>query len=297
MSGTKNSFSDLKTASAMEVAWYRKVAHSASNAVSSHFVKEEDYKEFGKAALVNASNAVGIMSTGATIAAAAGSTAAFALAMSGPQAGITLGLIGIGLLVYEASSDREKAHNELLPFVWTLIDDVPPPTFTEDTLKTACGAATTLLDDGKAQFKLLKSKYDERHLAFKRLFDQVAADTGSINSLATQMRDSLKIRNMTLYKSLESKRSKLIDKRAEDIKVGLASGGAIFEFVRRCCHVSNYLQAPHILGLGIKEKIANGSVIGKPREADFFAGTSLADARKMFKDLDDLMKANRIPLR
>jgi hypothetical protein len=296
MPGTTNAFSALKTASAIEVSWYRKVGHSASNAFQSHFV-DDDVKEFSKAAFVNANNAVGIMSTSATIAAAAGSTAAFALAMSGPQAGITLGLIGIALLVYEASSDREKAHNELLPFVWTLIDDVPPPTFTEDTLKTACGAATTLLDDGKAQFKLLKSKYDERHLAFKRFFTELAADTAKINDLANQMKTNSRAGNMKLYNSQRSNRNALIDKRAEDIKVGLASGGAIFEFVRRCCHVSNYLQAPHILGLGIKEKIAQGSVIGKDREADFFAGTSLADARKMFRDLDKLMTDNGIPLR
>jgi hypothetical protein len=296
MPGTTNAFSALKTASAIEVSWYRKVGHSASNAFKSHFV-DDDYKEIGKAAFVNANNAVGIMSTSATIAAAAGSTAAFALALSGPQAGITLGLIGIGLLVYEASSDREKAHNDLLPFVWTLIDDVAPPTFTEDTLKTACGAATTLLDDGKAQFKLLKSKYDERQLAFKLFFTELAADTAKINDLSDQMRISGRARDMKLYKSLASKQNALIDKRAEAVKVSLASGGAIFEFVRRCCHVSNYLQAPHILGLGIKEKIDQGSVIGKDREADFFAGTSLAEARKMFKDLDKLMTDNRIPLR
>ena len=40
-------------------------------------------------------------------------------------------------------------------------------------------------------------------------------------------------------------------------------GGAIFQFVRRCSHTGNYLQAPHIMHLAIVEQLTPGKVVGQ----------------------------------
>jgi hypothetical protein len=275
----------------------RRVFHSATNYFSSI-----DRSSFGfsnaSTQVVNAAStfagtaggvaggiALGLSATAASAVVGAG----FLAAVAGPQVAVTAAVVGLALLVKGTYSNREGAHKSLTKYVWNLVDDVPPTQgviFTQKGLEDAADAATTLLDDGKNQIKLLGTKLQASQIKF-------AALNNRIQLLMTQF---LKEKDI-MDKLPPSRRSQLIGMQRAKVAELYAelenvwaketkSGGAIFEYVRRCSHTGNYLQAPHIVALAMKEKHSPGSVIGVA-QPDYFLGSTLAtNSRNAFTTLE-----------
>ena len=283
----KNKFSEYKSSETnIEIGWWRKTGHSASNWFSARGT--EDAWDNVKTGASAANNAVGVMGTAAAAGAWAGSTVGFVTAMSGPQAGVVLGVVAIGLLVKEAYSNREAAHKKLAPYVWTFVDDEPPKPFgTEKELQDICSAAATLLEDGKNQFKIMHSKYSEKQQKFKQFITDYEASLGKINRAA----DELKLlRGKAAEAAARQRLNNVVKSHNELWEKASAVEGTMFEYVRRCCHVGHYLQASAILNLGVQETLFPGSVVGKqPKDyfPDFFKGTKFEPAREMFKKMSD----------
>src|ERR1700678_1727954 len=134
-----NMFSGLMTD---DVGHLRRVAHSAKN-----YFQTVHMNPFGDHSSVNldnmtsvggqAMNVLGVVAGSAAIgfATTAVATGAFAAAVAGPQAAVTLGVISIAMALKSAYSNREKSHKTLSKYVYNMVDDVPPPHFTDATLK------------------------------------------------------------------------------------------------------------------------------------------------------------------
>lgn len=298
----ENIFSVLKSDDNIAVSNFRRVRHSASNYFSSI-----DRSSFtGRNVVTQVINGVGqvggvLGGVAGGIALGAGTVvvgAGFLAAVSGPQVAVTAAVIGIALLVMATYSNREAAHKELSPYMWTLVDDKPPaiePTSSLEHLTKAAGAAATLMDDGKSQIKLLGNKLQAAEVRFRQVTvtittahnDYVAAQTELAN-IAPMMASAAK--NVRL-RAAESKLQRAKDTVTSTWDNETKAGGAIHQYVRRSVHTSNYLQASHIISLAMKEKLAPGSVVGKPVQ-DFFKDIDLAkNCRKSFSDLSDLYKA------
>lgn len=296
-----NVFSDLKAgATLLHSSWRfpalsspgRRVTSSASNFARGAFQRMTQGPAIGRArtagnaVLEGGSNALGVMSTGASVAAAVGCTVAFTAAMSGPQAGIALGLIGLAVMAKNSYSNREAAHDVIQPYVWTLVDTKAPKAFPSGTeLDTLVGACMALQDDGKSQFELLEQKYNQRRVIFETHMKKITD--------AIQERDRLNGLQLAGGGTIshDTEMDKLERKAIELYRDGIKPGGPIWEFVRRCCHMSNYLQAPAIIAIGVKQKLVPGSAndydfSGK----DFFANSNLAGIREMFFKIDDILK-------
>lgn len=287
-----------------DVSNFRRVRHSFGNYFSSI-----DRSSFGfsnsatqvvdKASLFagTAGGVAGAVVIGMGEAAVAGiAGAGFLAACAGPQVAITAAVVGLALFVKGTYSNRESAHKELLNFSWNLVDDVPPTKgvlFTDTTLKEACDAATTLLDDGKSQIKLLGSKLQAAQTKFNKLNQDIEAaviryqtETVALAGLPpTVMQNRSSVTNPAIaltQAKLAKMRTEVEGLWAKESK----PGGAIFEYVRRCSHTSNYLQAPHLVALAMREKFNPGSVIGKP-QPDYFTGSVMAtQMRESFTKLE-----------
>jgi hypothetical protein len=199
-------------------------------------------------------------------------------ACAGPQVAITAAVIGLALLVKGAYSNREAAHKALRAYTWNLVDDVPPVSgviFDEKGLKAAADAATTLLDDGKNQIKLLGSKLQAAQTKFEALNIKIEAFVPRFEMAKTASpgtRDAAK--------------RKVRDEALSMWKKESVAGGIIFEYVRRCSHTGNYIQAAHILALAMKESHTPGSVVGVA-QPDYFANSAvLAKSRATFKAIE-----------
>src|SRR4051812_11990334 len=105
-------FSKYKDPSKIKVSVFRKVGHSASNKFSAM-----TKKDVAMSVVDRANPAVTAVTVGVSIGIAAGSTAAFAVAMSGPGAGIALGIVGIALAAKAMYSNREAAHTAITPYM------------------------------------------------------------------------------------------------------------------------------------------------------------------------------------
>lgn len=202
-----------------------------------------------------------------------------------------------------------------------------------EDLDAASSAALTLLDDGKNQIKLLGSKFEEAQAKFKTVNLDVEKNYNAVfwlinkkSILDTDISKNLveirNIQNQLSRKSgdrdanmLKSKLSGLSEKilnirkqrgqLTEEIDIKLLNnkllwnkesrpGGVIFQYIRRCSHTGNYMQAAHIVSLAMQERFSPGSVVGKS-QPDFFSEVSFAqNLRAMFTRLD-LEYALRIP--
>lgn len=287
-----------------EIGHGRRVLHSATNYFSSI-----DRTSFGfsnaSTQVVNAASTfagtaggvAGAITIGMTTAAAgAVAGAGFLAAVAGPQVAVTAAVVGLALLVKGTYSNREAAHKSLTKYVWNLVDDVAPTqgvNFTMKGLEDAADAATTLLDDGKNQIKLLGSKLNASQAKF-------AALNTRIQQLVT-----LLLAEKARLDGIPASRRVLVERqtaKVHELRVELESvwtkeaktGGAIFEYVRRCSHTGNYLQAPHLVALAMKEKHSPGSVVGVP-QPDYFMGSTLATgSRNAFTTLETEYK-KRLP--
>jgi len=231
-------FSKFKNPENIKVSVFRKMRHSLTNKISS-----STKKDLGVIAIEQGSAAAGVVTFGASCAVAAGSAAAFAAAMTGPQAGVALGLLGIVLAAKAVYSDREKAHNAITPYMFSLIDDARPTPLPTDKaqLEKLGGAALTLITDGQAQVSQGQAKLTSAEAAFYAWLSSYDLITKSHNNY-------LKFRTLGHQQSVlqnEAKRQDLITKAEKP-------GGAIFDYMRRLVHFGNYMQVFEFFGKVLK---------------------------------------------
>ena len=292
---TPHRWSALKgSASLVGGSFGRRMGHSASNFFSGAYDRLMGNSAGDNAlAAAEAGNvAAGMLATAASAAAAAGCTAAFTAAMAGPQAGVTLGIIGLALLAKEAYSNREAAHDAIQPHVWSIVDNVQPasvPSF--DQLKQLAAACLTLQEDGKNQFGLIQTKYNDRYIQYVQHIKSITAQIDRRNTLnfnarngRTPLRTVERQRMLGAALEADQEAKRLIDQ-------GQKRGGDIWEFVRRCSHISNYIQASEIVALAVRtEMLTGGSVDPSFFTTDYFARSRFADARKIFFATDEIFK-------
>ncbi len=294
----ENFFSKYKsTKTALEIGRFRKVGHSASDWFSAKM--SSDKTDIFATGLSGANNAAGALATGAAVAAWAGSSAAFVAAMTGPQAAAVIGLVAIGLLVKETYSNREAAHKEIAPYVWTFVDDKPPKKFDNiEELRRICAAASTLLEDGKSQFNTMHSKYSEKEMIFRQFITVYQEKLWAIGILEKKLK--LEVKSVPANKPSDNNLLRYNIALAEEMyEKAIAVDGVISEYVRRCCHLGHYMQASAILNLGIRETLQPKSVIGQQTEnyfPDFFKNTPFEQTRLLFKRMGGHLQDFPFPL-
>lgn len=294
---TPHRFSALKGSATLTGGFFgRRVGHSASDALSGAYDRFMGGSNTDRlTAVAEAGNvSAGILATGASVAAAASCTVAFTVAMSGPQAGVTLGLIGLALLAKEAYSDREAAHNAIQPHVWSIVDNVQPATVPSfDQLKTLAAACLTLQEDGKNQLKKIQSKYEERYHNYREFIKSITREideSDKFKRLAQNSRNTMAQRTR-----LSGQAGDHLDEARRLIAAGQKPGGAIWEFVRRCSHISNYIQASEIVALAVRTELLTAGVVDpKFFRTDFFANSQFAKAREIFFATDKMFAERRL---
>jgi hypothetical protein len=278
-----------------EVSHARRVWHSTTNYFSTIDLSPSNVAAQTANTASNFAGVAGGVGGAITIqlgeAAAAGlAGAGFLAAIAGPQVAVTAAVVSVALLAKGAYSNREAAHRKLSEYVWNLIDDTAPAhgrVFSQESLDDAADAATTLLDDGKNQLKLLGTKLQSAQQKFRTVNQRFETFVQRANRLKTSpgwRTPSMRNRVLDEFRQNRDEARAVWEKEIQ-------SGGAIFEYVRRCAHTGNYLQAPHIISLALKQKISPGSVVGAT-QPDFFAGMTFAtNSRGAFTTLDAAYKS------
>ena len=280
---TNDYFAHHKTASLSGVSGRgRRVWHSLTNYVSSTDRTSFGFKSGtslgGKEVLDAGAKAVGaganVMGAVGVVALSALSSAAAIAALTGPQAAVTAGVVGIVLFAKSTYSNREAAHVELNRYCWSLIDDMPPTeTFaTPQKLSEAAGAALTLMDDGKNQIKLMAAKMASVTSEIEKLNKKLMDNETRIGGLSKD--PAQRAATIASIDRIKRESQELIDK-------GNAQGGAIYNYVRRLVHMGNYFQAPLIIAMAMKEKHSPSSSVGRAFP-DYFANTALGDASRRY---------------
>lgn len=272
----------------------RRVAHSASNYYQGSFQSLKQWKSKSGRDVVDAGGmtinvvANGLGTAGGVVGAlsvaghAAAGTAT-AVLIASPGAALMAGLIGVALVVKGAYSNRDAAHTALRDYVWSLVDACPPSQlqndhFSKEGLLNAADAAAVLMADGKQQLKLLHSKLADATKRFDSFF------MGLKDDHAKYVRAKRDITNPTAQEECRNAQSSAQKRWAEQT----VPGGAVFNYVRRLVHTGNYLQAPHIIAMAMKEVLEPGSVTGVVQK-DYFAGSSVVqDYRKQLATLSQM---------
>lgn len=279
------------------VSHWRRVGHSTSN-----YFQSIDRSSFGVAktaeGVVNAASnfagtaggVAGGIALGMSQAAAASVVGAgFLAAVAGPQVAVTAGVVGLAILVKGTYSNREAAHIALLDYVWNLVDDQPPAKgvrFSREDLEKACDAAATLMEDGKNQMKLLGTKLEAARKRFEVVQAQFCEIQGQVSVQAQFLADPRSAAAATARSLIEKRKVQLQAIWDRESK----PGGAIFDYVRRLSHAGNYIQAPHLLGLGMRNMVLGGEVL-QQTQPDFFRDSDwAADSRKSFQTLSECYK-------
>ena len=285
-------FSELKD-DGVKVGMGRRIGHSLTNYVQTSIPhKLSDLRPNANNLLPRAAQigggagtafgAAGAIVTVLAVTGAVAASAAVVAAMASPAAGIVAGGVGVIAFAASAYSNREGSHRTLANYVWNMVDNEPPKisitNCTPEQLEQAGAAALTLLNDGKNQLELLGGKMDT---AYKK-FD--------------------KWRNEVTGKALPFGRGPLTVNDAEELKRGILllfdqasePGAPAFEYVRRLCHTGNYLQAPFILSVALRNRFASrmGDSSAPKEFPDYFAGWSaVTQIRKDLRDLGNLYAA------
>ncbi len=294
-----------------DVSRFRRVGHSAKNYLQTvHVNPFGDHSSINLDNLSNvggqAMNVMGVVAGSAAIGFATGAvaTGAFAAAVAGPQAAVTLGVIAVAMSLKSAYSNREASHKALSPFVHNMVDDVAPPQWTKEGLKKAAQAANYLLSEGQNQFELVSSKYQAAATSFRAYLVKLDAKVTAFNiakaALDAHLRTpattpTLRQSHAAQRVNLSNQIIKIKKEAAAEYETAMQSGGAIFEFVRRCSHTGNYLQAPHIMHLAIMEELKSGEVTGPSQrhQGGFNRAEIVTTSRTMFSELDAKFRANR----
>jgi hypothetical protein len=295
---TSNIFSDIRRN--IKVSRVRKVSNSFFTYLRS---LRKDSTAGGKVEVATtlATNTVAIAGTGtAAFTLAVGATAAeiaagaaFIAAISGPWAGITLGLIGLALLAKSTYSSRESAHEELFKYCWNIIDTTPPDIKiqTEDDLKKAASAAMKLLEEGGKQLSDQARKFQEASDKFTLFHSAITPKFGDAHRAFVAMGSAnatvIRGSNDPAFKGEVKTRAEAVAvERTREFKAiktsisdafgaAIVENGAIFEYVRRCQHYGEYIQAPHIISLSYRWILSGDSAFSVPlsfSNNDFFAG-------------------------
>jgi hypothetical protein len=264
------------------------MGHSASNFFSGTYdrLRGNSAGDNALAAAEAGNVAAGMVATAASAAAVAGCSAAFTAAMAGPQAGVTLGIIGLALLAKEAYSNREAAHDAIQPYVWSVVDtEKPTPVQDLTKLKQIAAACLTLQEDGKNQFGLIQTKYNDRYNRYVQYIRTITAQIDKRNKAhfeAQRMQIGPASRKRSEAREADQEAKRLIDQ-------GQKRGGDIWEFVRRCSHISNYIQASEIVALAVRTEFSSGGTVNQSFfTKDYFEGSKFADARKIFFATDKI---------
>lgn len=286
-----NRFSDVDYG---KVSNWRRVGHSASN-----YLSTIDRKSFGFGASTNqivntASNFAGIAGGVAGAIALAGveaaGAAAFLASVAGPQVAVTAAVVGLALIVKGAYSNREAAHKALSDYVWSLIDDEPPMHLdSKERLDAAAEAALTLMEDGKNQIKGMGKKMAAAQVKFGMVNAKMAALYAELVLLRADKTKAKQGGAPQMVPILDGKIIALKARAQELWTKEVKTDGGIFEYVRRCSHTANYLQAPGIIALSMMYPLDQSIERRGKARSDFFLGVSLAaNLRKTFTDLDAL---------
>jgi len=226
-------FSVYKDPDNIGVGKMRRIRHSLTQKIGSMGKGEAALEAVDKAAL-----AAGVVSAGSAVAVGLGSTAAFAAAISGPQAAVTLTVIGAVMAAKGTYSNRDSAHKQLSPYVWSFIDDMAPREWGHAEKINVAGAAVALISDGQAQVKAIDSKLKQVEKVFNDWWNEYRkvskyhyAYAGS-NEFLGGRGGALG----TLVLQNEAARFALLEK-------AYAKDGAVREYMRRLSHMANYLQA------------------------------------------------------
>ena len=200
--------------------------------------------------------------------AVAGVGGAFVAAMTGPWAGVVLGVIALVVLVKAAYSNRESCHEKLEKYCWSMIDDKRPENFAgADDLFAASSAALELLSDGKSQMAQLGQKLQKASDAMRDVHAQIKNNEDAIRRLSMDKHAEINAINAS-NKAILTKAMK--------------KGGAIHQFTRRVVHTGIYMQAPHIVALAMKERLAPGIGLAG-NNTDYFINVDMADkSRQLF---------------
>ena len=276
---------------------FRRVGHSFTNYFSSIDRSSFGFSSTPTRVVEQAANFAGTAgAVGGTLTLAMGEAAVaglagagFIAAVAGPQVAITAGVIGLALLIKGTYSNRESAHIALSQYVWNMVDTEPPAKLlnSADNLNDACDAAMTLLDDGKNQIKLLGTKLQAAQTKLSLFHTSLQAKTRALAAEEAKFSAAAQgSRGATQRSSAQAKFTKIETEIIAGLEEAMKKDGAIFEYVRRCAHTGNYIQAAHIAALAMKEKLSTGSVT-LVAQTDYFAGFKMAtDARKLFTDLE-----------
>jgi hypothetical protein len=217
----------------------------------------------------------------AGLASQAAAGTAFVALVGGPQVAIGAGVLGLVLMCKEAYSNREKRHEELIPYVWSLIDDAPPrinilTSGQSDDLDKAANHALYLMKEGAAQFERMGSKLKTAEDKFEKFMTDYFALTVALNFkqngkwVGTVLTDEWKVKRNAAPPSqrgaYDAQAIKAFDafckaKIAGDKMWGDAckQGNAIFEFMRRLSHIGNYLQCGHIINVAAFKRLGSGA--------------------------------------
>ncbi len=275
-----NCFSRINMAS-LERSNYMRVWHSFTN-----FFGGSERSDLEASTTTGVGNAVGIAGMGLGVAAL--SSTATALAIAGAATGIGGAVIALGLFAYSAYSNRDAKHRDLQPYVWSLVDDTPPKGFSSpQELNEAAKAAGYLIVEGKNQINDFVSKIKEASELFDQFTHNVDFRIAIINNLRIQ--PQFIQGDAAIHDQVKS----LLNSLKEEWDEAIKENGPVFEWLRRCHHAANYLQAPHIMSLAMKEKVSPGSVV-KQAQNDYFAGVPFAmQTRQNFAKYDKLYQDNR----
>ena len=292
-------FDDLRQDGRVNVNTLRRIGHSASDRVRVNYqdfksrvstvFKSGSSRSDRATAAMDASLQVldtvgqvlthtGTAAATAVLVATAVSGAAFVAAISGPQAALAMGLLGLVLAARAAYSNRDAAHDKLRTYTWSFLTSTKPTALTDAVIDEVADAAFTLLEDGKAQMSRLHEKFETRAKAFnefnKSYIDksQALADARAGYGPAKAAYDAAMIQKSQANHATGTNRQQIINQAQSTFNTAnnnlntvtnnfnklkkeldkmwndaITSGGAIFEFSRRCIHASNYIQAAEIV--------------------------------------------------
>ena len=290
------------------VSNFRRVGHSFTNYFSSIDRSSFGFSSTSQKVVEQTANFAGTAgAVGGTLTLAMGEAAVaglagagFLAAVAGPQVAVTAGVVGLALLIKGTYSNREAAHISLGQYVWNMVDTEPPAKLlnTAENINDACDAAMTLLDDGKSQVKLLGSKLGAASAKLEIFHTSLKAKIRILDAEVTKYRGAVAgARGKSVRDAAQKKYSRTRVEIIAEMEEAMAQGGAIYEYVRRCAHTGNYIQAAHIVSLAMKEKLKAGSVTSVA-QTDYFAGFQLAiDSRRLFAELEVAYKKAHTLLR
>ena len=280
---------------------FRKVGHSTSNWFKSKrsTSKMDKVKSVGKSAITDGA---GLAGAGVAIFSVAASVTTGVVAIvGGPVSAIAAGIVTLGFLAKGAYSNRDGAHAKLLPYVYSIIDDMAPRVniYTNaEGLKEAATAAAYLMKEAPSQYKTMASKLQTREDTFKKFWKdyekEISMFTGGqwkgIQGKMDQYErippgqrsENMLIEIVGYHEFLNKAKVKSEGMWERQSK----QGGAVFEFMRRLVKVGNYLQCASIVSLATYNEV--GIQRSEGAESDPFKQwqTSI-DYRKYIQEMSD----------